>query len=348
MEVYGYVSHCLRRASHRYTRFAVLSALMLTSCFPLVARAALDYCSPMGVGTATKNIYNLSGYNSHIDPDVPVGTTLHSQTSLLNGDSLHFECMYVPGGIQSVMHGRLEPVGAYNTWPSSVPGIGIRMRELDVSSWWPIYDDLGNSARMISFLPKTMLIEFVKTGNIDLNGGVIQGEIGGIWLRKNTQQVVSIRILGGIQIRPKPPVCTVTTKSITVPFGQIQFPSNVGSVTLARPFDITVKCTGSAHGGVSNVYMTMTDVQKPSNRGDQLALDPKGGATGVAVQILNNGTPVKFGADSNAPGNTNQWFVRQTGDGTFNIPLSARYIRTAAQMQPGVANAAATFTMSYQ
>ncbi|MGY4207488.1 type 1 fimbria pilin [Burkholderia sp. PvR073] len=341
-----YLSYCLRHASHRYTRFCVLSALMLTSCFPSIARAERDYCLPME-STPMLSIYDLYAYNAPIDPDVPVGTTLHSQTSQLNGNWLSFECTYIPGGIQSSLKGRLDPVGAYNTWPSGVPGVGIRLREVVDSRWWPINDDLPNST-MISYGPKTMVIEFVKTGNISLNGGVVQGEIAGMWIRKNKQQIVSIRVLGAIQIRPKPPVCTVTTKSITVPFGQIQLPSNVGSVTLAKPFDITIKCTGSAHGGVSNVYMTMTDVQKPANRGDQLTLDPKGGATGVAVQILNNGKAVKFGADSNAPGNTNQWFVRQTGDGTFNIPLSARYVRTAMQMQPGVANAAASFTMSYQ
>ncbi|MCA7921142.1 type 1 fimbrial protein [Burkholderia cenocepacia] len=169
-----------------------------------------------------------------------------------------------------------------------------------------------------------------------------------MWIRRNTQQIVSVRVSGHIQIRPRPPVCAVTTKSITVPFGPIRLAAVVGSVTPEKAFGITIECTGAAHGGMSNIYVTMTDVAQPSNRGHLLTLAASSDATGEAVQILSDGTPVKFGPDSSAENNTNQWFVRRTGDETYTIPVSARYIRTGTEMKPGVANVAATFTMSYQ
>lgn len=73
-------------------------------------------------------------------------------------------------------------------------------------------------------------------------------------------------------------------------------------------------------------------------------------ATGVAIQITRLDTPLKFGQNSAAAGNTNQWFAGSAvfGQGKLDIPLKARYLKTAAQVTPGKANGAATFTMSYQ
>lgn len=73
-------------------------------------------------------------------------------------------------------------------------------------------------------------------------------------------------------------------------------------------------------------------------------------ATGVAIQITRLDTPSKFGQNSAAAGNTNQWFAGSAvfGQGKLDIPLKARYLKTAAQVTPGKANGAATFTMSYQ
>ncbi|WP_413227348.1 hypothetical protein [Burkholderia cenocepacia] len=122
------------------------------------------------------SIYTLTGYGASIDPDVPVGTVLHSRTSQLNGNWLSFQCAYVPGGLQSTLEGRIERTGAYSTWPSGVPGIGIRIRRSDESRWWPRYTDYGDvPIGEVSYAPRDIVVEFVKTGNADLNGGLIQG-----------------------------------------------------------------------------------------------------------------------------------------------------------------------------
>lgn len=73
-------------------------------------------------------------------------------------------------------------------------------------------------------------------------------------------------------------------------------------------------------------------------------------ATGVGIQITRLDTPLKFGQNSAAAGNTNQWFAGNAvfGQGKLDIPLKARYLKTVAQVMSGKANGAATFTMSYQ
>lgn len=71
-------------------------------------------------------------------------------------------------------------------------------------------------------------------------------------------------------------------------------------------------------------------------------------ASGVGIQVRNGTTIIGYGPDSSAAGNTNQWFVTQTGNATVNIPLTARYVQTGNQVKPGTVKALATFTMSYQ
>lgn len=79
-----------------------------------------------------------------------------------------------------------------------------------------------------------------------------------------------------------------------------------------------------------------------------LALDPGAtgnvpAATGVGVQVAtSNGTPVPL-ATNRASGLT-----LRTTEGSYSIPLRARYLQTASKVTPGPANASATFTIIYQ
>ncbi|SFQ70973.1 Fimbrial protein [Pseudomonas sp. NFPP07] len=98
------------------------------------------------------------------------------------------------------------------------------------------------------------------------------------------------------------------------------------------------------------MFVTLTDAVSPGNSSSNLSLVPgPTTASGVSVQILRgDGTPVSYGPDSAETGNPNQWQVGEFGNVMVTIPLKARYIQTATSVRPGSANAAATFTMSYQ
>ena len=63
-------------------------------------------------------------------------------------------------------------------------------------------------------------------------------------------------------------------------------------------------------------------------------------ASGVALQVLQGGTPVVIGSfvEMGVPDVT----------GEYNLAFSARYFRTASHITAGAANATATFTMSYE
>ncbi|SPB12856.1 type-1 fimbrial protein subunit A [Caballeronia novacaledonica] len=139
--------------------------------------------------------------------------------------------------------------------------------------------------------------------------------------------------------------CSVSQASVSVdlPTADSNNLGSIGATTAPKAFALTLSCqTGSI------VLITLTDSVNPANRGTALQLAPGSTAAGVGIQILNSaGTPVSFGADSAAPGNTNQWSIGTSPDGTLQVPLTARYVRTGS-VTAGTVKALATFTMSYQ
>ncbi|MBF8004430.1 type 1 fimbrial protein [Pseudomonas brenneri] len=78
-----------------------------------------------------------------------------------------------------------------------------------------------------------------------------------------------------------------------------------------------------------------------------LSLDPSptdsaSAASGVGIQIATpNNSPVPFGTNRSSGLNL------RTSEGSYSIPLRARYIQTGKQVTPGPANASATFTITY-
>jgi hypothetical protein len=221
-----------------------MAGLLLPAGLPLSAWGA-DQCKPFP-DTAWLTDFAIPSFSAAIDPDAPNGTVLHSQYVVLNGKSVSFDCSEVPGRLQSYLYGRLEPIGANGTWPTSVNGIGVKIRQTEGDTrQWPIFRAMDPNVTLVSFLPNPVIIEFVKTGAIPLNGGSLTmiGELAGIWIRNNTQQVVSYRIAGGITIKPKPPVCTVTSPS-PIAFGSMSahsFPASVGATTPEKSLTIRVR-----------------------------------------------------------------------------------------------------------
>jgi type 1 fimbria pilin len=140
--------------------------------------------------------------------------------------------------------------------------------------------------------------------------------------------------------------CSVNSSAVDVNLPQVNtgaFSSGVGAVAGAQAFSLSLTCSSGA-----TVLITLTDAANPANRSTTLQLASGSSAQGVGVQLLNSGgTPAAYGADSATPGNTNQWTVGASPNGSLQIPMTARYVRTGA-VSAGSVKALATFTMSYQ
>ncbi len=148
---------------------------------------------------------------------------------------------------------------------------------------------------------------------------------------------------------PRPPTCSVFTPTVTLGLGTVTSREFGGVGSGAGTADTTIEllCAGGT-GAQAQVWVTLTDQTQPGNLSNQLSLTTTSTARGVALQLLFNGTPISYGADANTVGNFNQWLAGSTDNGTFRIPLTARYIQTATTITPGTANGIATFTLSYQ
>ena len=324
--------------------------LVMSSC----ARAVCTMTPKGGVASSNPLVYNLPSFSTgEFNPNVPNGTILHSQRISLSTGGGAIKCT---GGIYPLLYRGVTVVASPNIYSSSVPGVGMRFRYFNAGQWWgywPQTDTLPFPVYEVPYINETadLQIDFVKTGPITAAGS-ITGEVAGWFAEggKAQAQVVSIRVNGSIGVTPKVPTCRVTTPAITVPLGSMPASTftGVGAVSPSKPFNIVLQCSGGETGTVANVYTTLTDHADPGNVSDTLSLASDATATGIGIQVLNGSTVIKYGPDSSAAGNTNQWKAGTTGNGTFTIPLTARYIQTAPKVTGGTADGLATFTMSYQ
>ncbi|MCA8066508.1 fimbrial protein [Burkholderia sp. AU38729] len=317
----------------------LLSALAPGDASALECKALTGETLPL-----TRKIASFS--TPSFSPSVPVGTVLHSQKAVAkpaSGKPTEIKC---DNYFRAIKHAADKVTGAYNTWPTSIAGIGIRIRiDNDSTDWWPYTIFTSQTTLTSGNFP--FVIEFVKTGPITA-GGTISGEITGSWL--DSVKYASYVMEGDIVIKPVVPTCKVRQTSLSVPLGDIaanRVMPNVGDTSEAKPFKIVLDCSGGEVGSITRTFMTLTDVNDNANIGSTLTLSPESSAKGVGVQVLNGSKVVSYGPDSSETGNTNQFSTGATKNGVLEIPLSARYVRTG-MMIGGTVKARASFTMSYQ
>lgn len=321
---------------------------------PNWAQASCTMTPTGGQPSSAPIVFTLPGFSTgEFDPNVPNGKILVSRTISLSSGGGKIKCS---SAAFPVVHRGITPiVVSPSTYASAIPGIGMRFRfpsGTTVTGFWPTYTPYpgwGDPTETSVNTGAVFQIDFVKTGPITA-GGTIEGEVAGWFGESGATQIVSVRIGGGIVVEPKVPTCRVTTPAITVPLGNMPASTfnGVGTVSPSKPFNIVLQCSGGDTGTVTNVHTTLTDHNNPGNVSDTLSLAPDATASGLGIQVLNGSTVIKYGPDSSAAGNTNQWKAGTTGNGTFTIPLTARYIQTAPKITPGTADGLATFTMSYQ
>ncbi|WP_196487332.1 fimbrial protein [Burkholderia stagnalis] len=298
-------------------------------------------------------VFTTPGLNLSFNPNVPDGTVF--LVKHLDFYNAQWGEAYCEGGFKrsSFRPGNRAMHSAYH--PTPIPSVFMAVYFTSVAdSVWTSNRTLNYDR--LTFGPGTpdgeygkLTIAFMKKGPITA-GGAISGELGSMWGDMYYGPLISWRIDGAIVLNPQVPTCRVSTPAITVPLGNVQASTfaGVGTPTPSKPFNIELECSGIEAEKTLDVYTTLTDHTNPGNVSDTLTLAKDSTATGVGIQVLNGNTVVKYGRDSSAIGNKNQWKAGAAGNGTFTIPLTARYVQTAPKVTPGTANGLATFTMSYK
>lgn len=139
--------------------------------------------------------------------------------------------------------------------------------------------------------------------------------------------------------------CTVNSSALNIKLPTINNNAlrSTGDTAGNTMFNIPLNCPTS-----TKLYITFTDNINPGQTGNILSLQPDSTASGLALQIKQNGTAISFGPDSNILNNINQLLLGNIV-GSISLPFSVNYIRTAnGPLIPGTLTAIASFTFSYQ
>jgi len=243
-----------------------------------------------------------------------------------------------------------------DVWETGTPGIGVRVISVDYGNYVMSGTPMGTStdfgptgAGSTGQYNDTLHFTFqlIKTGQITGTGQVSVANMYRLAShnipRNVTSPTLASMALGNTTYASQS--CRVTTPAVDVALpvvGTSTLRTAGATAATNTRFSIGLQCDVG-----SNVYVTLTDATTPGNRTDLLTLTRDSTANGVRIRIRNRvGTPVSFGPDSPAAGTTNQWLVGPS-DSATSIPMTAEYVSTG-DVEPGTANAAATFTMSYQ
>ncbi|NKI70642.1 hypothetical protein GN109_14530 [Collimonas pratensis] len=233
--------------------------------------------------------------------------------------------------------------GYTNTWvpvsgiaPTNVAGVGIRIAFVNQNVSRAVPFEVTALSGTSSFINAKWTVELIKTGPVSA-GQITLGRYAGFAV-KSVYWITYINAASGGQIVPVS--CSVSNAAISVPLGEVNLSRFTGpGATVETPgsnFNVALDCDAG-----TKVNITLDGTHDSSGIAGVLALSPSAGtaAQGAGVQLVHGGTPVALGVPI-ATGTA-------AAAGTYNIPLVARYYQTAATVHPGVANSAATFTMTY-
>ncbi|UUT22196.1 fimbrial protein [Pseudomonas sp. T8] len=299
-----------------------------------------------GVNVGTRTVTLSVTPSESFDPSVPDGTVLYSSTAQGKEQP---GVAYCSSSIGRIEYRGVGAVGRFNTYATSVSGVGIRIQYY-FSGWWPQGTWEGSTDYPMYAYTPSVKIELVKTGPITA-GGRMTGLVGTFTALDHGMDFQRYVISGNLEIKPRVPTCTVSTPTIAVGMGKVHVSAvaDKGATNPDRPLEIRLQCSGGDAGAHTRMFMTLSDAADPSNQSSTLSLSRSSTASGVGIQILRgDDTLVSFGPDSAVADNPNQWQVGEFGNDQVSIPLKARYIPTGGVVGPGTADAAATFTMSYQ
>ncbi|WP_186259847.1 fimbrial protein [Burkholderia gladioli] len=307
------------------------------------------HCTSETNSSSNHYIAHVSGFTPpDFDPGaVPIGGVIYRSRDLgLNFinrryASASFQCTEPLAYIYKTAIG----VPNNRIYPTFIPNIGMRLSTFPGTGTI----DSARGAWNESF---PITIELIKTGEITaggyLGGAYAQYRANGI----DGQLLVELRFASPVKVQPRIPTCRVATPQVTVPMGNMTTAmfTGIGSTTFVRHFEIELACSGGNPGTSTNAWVTLTDASQPGITSTTLSLTRDAGASGIGVQVRRDDTVLGFGPDSAAVGNTNQWRMGNIvqGQAALRVPLTARYVPTAAKVGAGSANARATFTLSYR
>ncbi|HEY4436242.1 MAG TPA: fimbrial protein [Lelliottia sp.] len=323
--------------------------LILFILHPLRVQAAEPACESQGG-------YYVAHSDVQMANDAPAGSS--SSAVMGNGSQYTFACPMVTSGVYRISFKvtvDATPVSGFtDVYPTDAPGIGVRFHFQDDSNLCDIKygDTIENASRVFSCTlssstnPMTFIssaIELVKTNRILTGGQVRQLPVvkTSYHMEGNAEEYTLNPIWSGssmIYIDMSP--CGLTTHSSSVNLADVAGSSFTGEGSTAgdKSFTVSLTCTAGNKISLSLQGTKNKDVSDTS----VLALTDDGApgvATGIGVQILTDGTPLKLNDTIN---------LATAAGGDQDFTFVARYIQTKPTVGEGTANSVATLDLTFQ
>jgi type 1 fimbria pilin len=143
--------------------------------------------------------------------------------------------------------------------------------------------------------------------------------------------------------RPSVPTCSVKSTSLSVNLPTVNKSAFKGMGSAAAPaaFNLSLQCDANVQAN-----LTFSDMTRPDNSGDSLALASGSSAKGVAVQMLSQGRPIRLAPSGQSGGSVLDVSTAASAQ-LVSVPLAAQYLQVESGVVPGTVTAAATFTLTY-
>jgi major type 1 subunit fimbrin (pilin) len=250
----------------------------------------------------------------------------------------------------------------YRVWNTNVTGVGVAIGYQQYScDAWTVWQAASSAVRIsvcggltvgtIAVVGGVRLeLALVKTGpitpGVTSNAPVAEaGWTSAYPTPPNTPRIHHSDILKTFTLTPTTiNVAACETPNVSVNMGKhmrAQF-SGVGYTTPTVAFDVNINaCPAGSLTTIQYQFIPVNAVIDANN--GLLALDSNATATGIALQLKDGSdAPLKFNTPYTLAG------YSKAAGGSYKVPLKAAYRQTAATVTPGSANAALTFTMTYQ
>lgn len=340
--------------------FLLLCQILLLAS-PL-AQADCTFVSGGAVGTTIALPARLG-----VPSDTPNGTVVWS-SGWTGSQSFHLRCSdsgvvsgTLAGGIGGAVSGFANARGYPSVFATNVPGIGISVYWCNrgancntnynnvtpipsLAASWGIVDVNAEGVPYFYYdLMSSWWVQLVKTGTITPGTLSVAGRssIAYFGLPSANLMVAGNTLVQTLGCQISPTNITVALPTVNTHDFSDSSPT-LGS-NISAPFNISLTCDA----GVQVVYEI--DGTLTGTGADNVLANATGSgmARGIGVQLLRGGP----GSDSVMPiGTSIAYGNRTSGSGSVNIPLTARYYRTApvASLVPGLVSVTATFTVLYQ
>jgi major type 1 subunit fimbrin (pilin) len=337
---------------------SLMSGLMLMTVFNANAAGSSTDVTLTCKVTTTRAIVDVQSLGISISAAVPVGTIVYSGTAKANFKCAMDNLQQYANGLTGEVYFKRKAIdadalgygltlytgygGQMGTEVANIPtGIIISTYALTSGGTVGAYTDVSLDVpyqivkTSDSMTPSKSLRNYVYAFNV---GSLVEGS-------DETFQFNNIKT--GITVKDQ--TCSVAgDANQNVPLGSYTTnPSSglgagIGQTSAATAFNIQLNCEALLSGNFD--VMMQFDGDTPSGLSDAgvVALNTTSTANGVGVQILNeNQQPIALATPFNVAS-------YPLSSALITVPLYARYYQTAAKINPGTANAVATYTLSYQ